>query len=194
MAVLNSIPKKLDLYANGGDGTIPLVFNRTETNQQYLNLTLGARLDSINILRNEIYSRPQTTYDETVTISNSDEYNNFVGDPQTVRIFRTENSLIGESTFAKIYVNCEPEKTTQKAMIAKTTILGIGVEFSDKIVRSIKMSKILKPVASSSEPSAGDKNEILVDIRLGFTESEQRLTYYNIGDIFSELGGVIGFA
>ena len=79
-------------------------------------------------------------------------------------------------------------------MIAKTTILGIGVEFSDKIVRSIKMSKILKPVASSSEPSAGDKNEILVDIRLGFTESEQRLTYYNIGDIFSELGGVIGFA
>ena len=172
MTILNSIPENLDLYANGGDGTIPLVFNRTETNQQYLNLTLGAKLDSINILRNEIYSRPQTTYDETVTISNSDEFNNFVGDPKTVRLFRTENSLIGESTFAAIFINCEPEKTTQKAMIPKTTILGIGVEYADAIVRSIKMSKILKPVESSSEPSAGDKNEILVDFRLDFTESE----------------------
>lgn len=57
-------------------------------------------------------------------------------------------------------------------MIPKTTVLGIGIEFMDKVVRSIKMSKILKPVPSSSEASAGNKNEILVDIRLGFTESE----------------------
>lgn len=103
---------------------------------------------------------------------NSDDYNSFVGDPETVRIFRTEISLIGESTFAEIYVNCQPEKTTNKKMIPKTKILGIGIEYIDKIVRSIKMSKILKPVPASSLPSAGNKNEILVDIRLGFTESE----------------------
>lgn len=185
---------KLDLYENGGDGTMPLVFNRTETNQQYVNLTLSAKLDSINILKNEVYQRPVKTGDESISILNQYDYNDFVGDPETVKIFRTEISLIGESTFAEIYVNCSPEKTTNKKMIPKTKILGIGIEYVDKIVRRIKMSKILKPVVASKLASAGNKNEIIVDIRLGFTESEQILTYYNIGDIFSELGGIIGFA
>jgi len=34
------------------------------------------------------------------------------------------------------------------------------------------MDKILKPVPSSADESAGDKNMIIVDIRLGFSESE----------------------
>jgi hypothetical protein len=54
------------------------------------------------------------------------------------------------------------------------------------------MNKILKPVASSSDESAGDKNEILVDFRIGFSESQSILTYFNIADIFSKLGGIIG--
>jgi len=37
---------------------------------------------------------------------------------------------------------------------------------------------------------AGDKNEIIVDFRLGFTESERNNIYYTINDIFSELVGL----
>jgi hypothetical protein len=55
--MLNTIPPKIDLYANGGDGTTPLIFNRTETNQQYINLTMSAKIDSINILANEMFIR-----------------------------------------------------------------------------------------------------------------------------------------
>jgi hypothetical protein len=56
-------------------------------------------------------------------------------------------------------------------VIVKSYILGIGYRFEDKEVRSISLDKILKPVASSSDPSAGDKNEILIDFRIGFQES-----------------------
>tara|TARA_B110000285_G_C15087274_1_gene596927 strand:- start:683 stop:907 length:225 start_codon:yes stop_codon:yes gene_type:complete len=59
--MVNTIPPKIDLYADGGDGTTPLIFNRTETNQQYINLTMSDNLDSINILTNEMYRRPVTT-------------------------------------------------------------------------------------------------------------------------------------
>lgn len=31
--MVNTIPPKIDLYADSGDGTTPLIFNRTETNQ-----------------------------------------------------------------------------------------------------------------------------------------------------------------
>jgi hypothetical protein len=58
--MLNTIPPKIDLYADGGDGTTPLIFNRTETNQQYINLTMSDNLDSINILTNEMYRRPES--------------------------------------------------------------------------------------------------------------------------------------
>ena len=55
--MLNTVPPKIDLYADGGDGTTPLIFNRTETNQQYINLTMSAKIDSINILANEMFIR-----------------------------------------------------------------------------------------------------------------------------------------
>ena len=168
--IINPVPPDM-MGLKNPDGSIPLIFNRTETNQQYINLTLSAKIDAVNILKNEMYHRPVKTNDTGVLIKDQYEYMYFIGHPETVKIFRTEISLIGESTFAEIYVNCSPEKTTNLKTIAKTTILGIGIEFVDKIVRSIKMSKILKPVPASNLPSAGNKNEIIVDIRLGFTES-----------------------
>jgi len=58
--MVNTIPLKIDLYDNGGDGTTPLIFNRTETNQQYINLTMSANLDTINILTNAMYRRPES--------------------------------------------------------------------------------------------------------------------------------------
>lgn len=58
--IRNPIPANLDLDANGGNGLMPLVFNRTETNQQYLNLTFSAKLDALNILKNVVYNRPET--------------------------------------------------------------------------------------------------------------------------------------
>lgn len=54
----------------------------------------------------------------------------------------------------------------------------------------ILLEKILAPVPSSTSPLAGDKNEIVVDFRLGFTESERNNIYFTAGDIFSELGGL----
>jgi hypothetical protein len=38
----------------------------------------------------------------------------------------------------------------------------------DKVVRGVIMDKILQNVPASKLPSAGNKNEIIVDIRLGF--------------------------
>lgn len=70
---------------------------------------MSANLDSINILTNEMYRR---TENENTTglliIRNEGDYLDFVGHPQTEKIFKTEISLIGESTFAEIFVNCDP--------------------------------------------------------------------------------------
>jgi len=41
-----------------------------------------------------------------------------------------------------------------------------------------------------SSENAGSKNEIVVDIRIGFTESQAKMIYYSVGDIFAELGGL----
>ena len=125
------------------DETVPLVFNRTETNQQYINLTLSAKIDAINILKNEMYHRPVKGNNSAVSIKNAYQYLEFVGHPETVKIFRTEISYIGESTFSEIFVNCSPEKTSFKNTVATTKILGIGVAFRDKVTRTIKMAKIL---------------------------------------------------
>ena len=108
--MLNTIPPKIDLYADGGDGTTPLIFNRTETNQQYINLTMSDNLDSINILTNEMYRRPESVNSSgLLKIRNEGDYLDFVGHPQTSKIFRTEISMIGESTFSEIFVNCDPK-------------------------------------------------------------------------------------
>ena len=40
--------------------------------------------------------------------------------------------------------------------------MGIGIVFDDKVERSISLEKLLKPVAASSDESAGDLNEIQV--------------------------------
>ena len=87
---------------------MPLVFNRTETNQQYINLTFSAKLDAINILKNEVYNRPEIAGTPGLLIQNGLDFNAFIGNPETVKIFRTDISLIGESTFAEIFINCEP--------------------------------------------------------------------------------------
>lgn len=87
---------------------MPLVFNRTETNQQYINLTFSAKLDAINILKNEVYNRPETEDTPGLLIQNGLDFNVFIGNPETVKIFRTDISLIGESTFAEIFINCQP--------------------------------------------------------------------------------------
>jgi len=99
-------------------------------------------------------------------------------------------SRAGESTFAEIFVNCSPEKTNYKAYTPDVVILGIAIKKKDLIVTKILLEKILAPVPSSTSPLAGDKNEIVVDFRLGFTESERNNIYFTAGDIFSELGGL----
>ena len=76
--------------------------------------------------------------------------------------------MIGESTFSEIFVNCNPEEIRDKDIVVKNSILGIGIQFMDKVLRIIYLDKILKPVPSSSDESAGDKNEILIDFRIGF--------------------------
>ena len=67
--VINPTPPDLTGLKND-DGTLPLVFNRTETNQQYINLTLSAKIDAINILKNEMYHRPVKGNDSAVFIKN----------------------------------------------------------------------------------------------------------------------------
>lgn len=61
---------------------------------------------------------------------------------------------------------------------------------TDKVVSSIKVEKILKPIQSTMDSTGGDKNEVLIDFRLGFTESQQKMFYFSLGDIFAELGGL----
>ena len=80
-------------------------------------------------------------------------------------------SRVGESTFAEIYVNCKPEKIKYKDYIPETKILGITIKFKDLVLSKILLEKILKPVEASSLATAGDKNEIVVDFRIAFTES-----------------------
>ena len=122
-AVYNPIPVIQDL--SGSNGTMPVVFNRTETNFQYINITLGAALDNIPILNNEMYHKPvkeegiqkkneNGTIEEVekeVFIENAEQYGEFTKHPDTVKIFSSETVLVGESTFAEIFVNAAPEKT-----------------------------------------------------------------------------------
>jgi hypothetical protein len=71
---------------------------------------MSAKLDSINILTNEMYRRPETENTRgLLLIKNEGDYLDFVGHPKTVKIFRTEISMIGESTFSEIFVNCDPK-------------------------------------------------------------------------------------
>lgn len=44
-------------------------------------------------------------------IENSDQYDDFTKHPDTTKIFTSEKTYVGESTFAEIFVNCAPEKT-----------------------------------------------------------------------------------
>ena len=166
--MVNTIPPKIDLYADGGDGTTPLIFNRTETNQQYINLTMSDKIDSINILANEMFMRRPEGKGKLLDIRGEASYLEFTGHPKTVKIFKTDLSMIGESTFSEIFVNCNPEEIRDKDIVVKNSILGIGIQFMDKVLRIIYLDKILKPVPSSSDESAGDKNEILIDFRIGF--------------------------
>lgn len=71
---------------------------------------MSAKLDSINILTNEMYRRPESVNSSgLLTIRNEGDYLDFVGHPKTNKVFRTEISLIGESTFSEIFVNCDPK-------------------------------------------------------------------------------------
>ena len=87
-------------------------------------------------------------------------------------------------------MNCSPEKTNFREFIPDVVILGITIKKKDLIISKILLEKILAPVPSSTSPLAGDKNEIIVDFRLGFTEAERNNIYFTLGDICSELGGL----
>ena len=130
---------------------------------------MSEKLDAINIQKIEVYTdRNETAETPALLIQNEIEFNQFIENPETVKVFRTDLSLIGESTFAEIFINCKPQKVTNKNKIPTKTFLGIGLEYKDKVVRSVIMDKILQNVPASKLASAGPKNEILVDIRLGF--------------------------
>lgn len=71
---------------------------------------MSDNLDSIYILTNEMYRRPESENSTgLLVIRNEGDYLEFVGHPSTVKIFNTELSLIGESTFSEIFVNCDPK-------------------------------------------------------------------------------------
>lgn len=69
-------------------------------------------------------------------------------------------------------------------------ILGITIKKKDLIISKIVLEKIQGQIASSKSELAGNKNEIIVDFRLGFTENEKNNIYFTMNDIFSELGGL----
>ena len=73
-----------------------------------MNLTLSAKLDAINIIKIEVYNRPETADQPALLVQNAFDFSSFIGNPETVKIFRTDISMIGESTFAEIFINCEP--------------------------------------------------------------------------------------
>jgi hypothetical protein len=60
-----------------------------------------------------MYNQPFDPSDEKFLIKDSDTFLNYIRDPDTVSVFTTEFSRVGESTFAEIFVNCYPEKTTR---------------------------------------------------------------------------------
>ena len=67
-------------------------------------------LDSIVILKNEMYRRPESENSSgLLVIRNEGDYLDFVGHPKTEKVFRTDSSQIGESTFTEIFVNCDPK-------------------------------------------------------------------------------------
>ena len=123
-------------------------------------------------------------------IENAEQYDNFTKHPDTVKIFTTDESYVGESTFSGIFVNAVPEKTKYMGQVAKTVVLGFTIATSDLVVSKIVLEKILKFIPSTTSENAGSKNEIVVDIRIGFTESQAKMIYYSVGDIFAELGGL----
>jgi len=57
-------------------------------------------------------------------IENAEQYDNFTKHPDTVKIFTTDESYVGESTFSGIFVNAVPEKTKYMGQVAKTVVLG----------------------------------------------------------------------
>jgi len=50
--LINPLPQNMD-YLKILNDYMPLLFNRSESNQQFFNLTLSANLDNIPILKNE---------------------------------------------------------------------------------------------------------------------------------------------
>ena len=85
---------------------------------------MSAKLDAINIQKIEVYTdRNETAETPALLIQNEVEFNNFIENPETVKIFRTDLSLIGESTFAEIFINCEPQKVTNKNKIPSKTLM-----------------------------------------------------------------------
>tara|TARA_B110000285_G_scaffold223893_1_gene280012 strand:+ start:250 stop:648 length:399 start_codon:yes stop_codon:yes gene_type:complete len=109
--------------------------------------------------------------EEPTFIENAEQYDEFTKHPDTVKIFATDLTYIGESTFPEIFVNCFPEKTKYMGQKPKRVILGFVVESSDLEVSKIVLEKILKFISSTTAESAGSKNEVIVDFRIGFTES-----------------------
>lgn len=87
-------------------------------------------------------------------------------------------------------MNCAPEKTNFKDFIEDVSVLGITVKKKDLIISKILLEKIQASIPSEKGADAGNKNEIIVDFRLDFTESERNNIYFTMSDIFSELGGL----
>jgi len=71
------------------DGYMPLLFNRTETNQQYFNLTLSANLDNVPILETSMENLPASPDRIAVIIKDGDAYKDYTDHPDTTRIFST---------------------------------------------------------------------------------------------------------
>lgn len=42
-------------------------------------------------------------------IENAEQYDEFTKHPDTVKIFSTDSSYVGETSFESIFVNCAPE-------------------------------------------------------------------------------------
>lgn len=103
-------------------------------------------------------------------IENAEQYDEFTKHPDTIKIFTTGQAYVGESTFPEIFVNCVPEKTKYMGQVPKTVILGITISTTNLDVSKIVLEKILKFI-SSRAGTKGEQNEVIVDFRIGFTES-----------------------
>ena len=62
---------------------MPLLFNRTETNQQYFNLTLSANLDNVPILETSMENRPASPDRIPVIIKDGNAYKDYTDHPDT---------------------------------------------------------------------------------------------------------------